>query len=366
MLLPRQITRRRFLAATATGTAAATGVAAKLAVPGESAPAERSLGRFRIDVQSHLHPPELLDFMEQRALEPRVVRNGKVRQVVVGDWTRTVKESYSDPLHKLAAMDANGIEMAAISINDPGPERFGQDGAEVARIANDYLTGIARAHPNRFLPLIALPLQDIPASMAELGRCVDQLGMRGILLYTNIDGEFPDEPRFRWLFAEAERRNLPILLHPAYPTTFPAVQAQLAGGLGMMFDNTIALTRIIMAGILDEFPRLRLLCPHIGGTLPYLIGRLDHQTHVLMRAPATLRRRPSEYLRNVYFDVVNPLPDALRMMYDMVGPDRLLFASDHPWVDPKIIVDCVEALHLSEQDRLKIYRDNARSFFGLA
>ena len=303
--------------------------------------------------------------MERRTVEPRVIWNGKLRQVVVGEWARAVEARYSDPVAKLADMDANGIEMAAISINDPGPERFGEDGVAVARIANDYLAGVARAHPQRFLPLITLPLQDMPASIRELDRCVDQHGMRGILLYSNIDGKFPDEPQFRWLFAEAERRDLPILLHPAYPTTFPAVQAQLAGGLGMMFENTIALTRIIMAGILDEFPRLRLLCPHIGGTLPYLIGRLDHQTHVLKRAPATLRRRPSEYLRDIYFDVVNPLPAALKMMYDIVGPDRLLFASDHPWVDPRIIIDCVEALQLPEHDLMKIYRDNARKFFGL-
>lgn len=304
--------------------------------------------------------------MEQRSQGPRVIREGKDRKVIVGNWVRGVLPKHSDPAGKLADMDANGIALAAISINDPGPERFGPDGLRVARMANDYIASVTRAHPGRFIGLMVLPLQDMAASRRELRRCVDELGMKGILLYSNIDGLPIDEPRFRPIFAEAEQANIPILLHPAYPTTFDAVGEQLAGGLGMMFENTIALSRIIMAGILDDCPRLRLLCPHIGGTLPYLIGRLDHQTHVLKRAPATLRRRPSEYLRKIYFDVVNPLPEAVQLMHKLVGPDRLLFASDHPWVDPSVIVNCIEAVSLPDVDRMKLYRENARILFNLA
>ena len=163
----------------------------------------------------------------------------------------------------------------------------------VARMLNDYLAGIVRRHPARFFGLCVLPLQDEKAAQAELDRCIRQLGMRGILLYTNLAGRFPDEPQFRWLFARAEALDLPILLHPALPVTAPQVKGyEMISTLGNMFDDTIALTRIILSGLLDRHPRLKLVCPHLGGTLPFIIGRLDHQVSVLKRGPRYLKKPP--------------------------------------------------------------------------
>ena len=138
--------------------------------------------------------------------------------------------------------------------------------------------------------------------------------------------------------------GVPILLHPAYPMTYDAVKGRsLVGGLGLMFDTTIALARIILSGILDRHPRLKLLCPHVGGALPYLIGRMDHQTQVLKRGAENISRPPSEYLRQIYLDTVSPIALAIRYGYDFAGPDRLLYASDHPWVDPDLIVSKIDS-----------------------
>jgi predicted TIM-barrel fold metal-dependent hydrolase len=157
-----------------------------------------------------------------------------------------------------------------------------------------------------------------------------------------------------------------VLLHPALPVTTPQVKGyEMISALGNMFDNTIALTRLIMSGVLDELPTLRLVCPHLGGTLPYIIGRLDHQTQVLKRGPKYLTRAPSEYLKQVWLDVVSPLPAAMRFAYDMMGPERLLYSSDHPWVDPKLILDGLRSLKLPAADEEKILRGNARKLFNL-
>src|SRR6266480_4630676 len=138
----------------------------------------------------------------------------------------------------------------------------------------DVVAGVAQKHPSRFFGLCVLPLQNMKASLAELDRCVRQLGMKGILLYTNLAGKFPDEPEFRPLFARAVELDLPVLLHPAKPVTIDFVKGyELTSTLGNMFDNTIALTRLLMSGLLDEFPKLKLVCPHLGGTLPYIVGR---------------------------------------------------------------------------------------------
>ena len=216
--------------------------------------------------------------MEKRTADPVVYWKDGVRIVKMGDWERKILPNHSDVDAKLSAMDANCIGLAALSVNDPGPEWFGADGAAVARMLNDYLTGIVQRHPARFFGLCVLPLQDKKAAQAELDRCVQQLGMRGILLYTNLAGRFPDEPQFRWLFARAEALDVPILLHPALPLTAPQVKGyEMISTLGNMFDDTIALTRIILSGLLDQHPRLKLVCPHLGGTLPFIIGRLDHR-----------------------------------------------------------------------------------------
>jgi predicted TIM-barrel fold metal-dependent hydrolase len=304
--------------------------------------------------------------MERRKTDPTVFTRDGERIIKMGDWLRKIQPHYMDVQAKLASMDANGIAMTALSINDPGPEWFGDEGPEVARILNNFVADIVRSHPTRFFGLCVLPLQDMTASLVELDRCVNQLGMKGVLLYTNLAGKFPDEPEFRPLFKRAVELDIPILLHPAKPITTEFVKGyEMTSSLGNMFDNTIALTRIIMAGMLDEFPGLKLVCPHLGGTLPYIIGRLDHQTQVLKRGPKYLTRAPSAYLKSVWLDVVSPLPLAIKFAHEFMGPDRLIFSSDHPWVDPSDIIRCVREAGLSAEDQSKIFAGNAQRLFKL-
>jgi predicted TIM-barrel fold metal-dependent hydrolase len=321
---------------------------------------------FIVDCQSHLFCPEHLALMEKRDRDPIVrLRDGE-RCVIMGPWQRKVLPNHSDEDALLADMDANGIRWTALSPNDPGPEWFGSDGPAVAEMLNDYIAGIVAKHPDRLFGLCVLPLQDEAAAQAELDRCIKKLGMKGVLLYTNIAGRFPDEPQFRWLFHRAVELDIPLLLHPPLPITAEIVKGyEMISTLGNMFDDTIALTRIILSGILDQLPNLKLVCPHLGGTLPYIIGRMDHQVRVLKRGPKWLTRLPSEYLKMVWLDIVSPLPLAIRYAYELMGADRLLFASDRPWVSPKEILDALRSLQLPPDDEAKILGGNARKIFRL-
>jgi len=356
-----QLSRREFLTTTVAASAVST-----LPLLRAEQETRSALAGERIDCQSHLFCPEAVSLMEKRTEDPRVFMRDGGRVIQMGDWLRKIPPHYMDVDVKLAAMDANGIAMTALSVNDPGPEWFGADGPAVARLLNDFVADIVRRHPTRFFGLCVLPLQDMRAAIVELDRCVQKLGMKGVLLYTNLAGRFPDEPEFRPLFARAVELNVPLLLHPAKPVTTDFVKGfEMTSSLGNMFDNTIALTRIIMAGILDEFPQLKLVCPHLGGTLPYIIGRLDHQTQVLKRGPKYLTRAPSEYLKSIWLDVVSPLPLAIKFAHEFMGPDRLLFSSDHPWVEPGMIVECVHQAKLSKVDEQKLFSGNARRLFQL-
>lgn len=361
--------RRKFIARTGSVLAASSlatlGAETRPSKPARPAPGGSSATRI-IDCQSHLFSPDIVALMEGRNSDPRVFTRDGVRFLQMGDWMRKILPHYLDVDAKLATMDRNGIALTALSMNDPGPEWFGSDGPAVARVANDFVADVVRQHSRRFFGLCLLPLQDQRASEIELDRCTEKLGMKGILLYTNLAGQFPDEPQFRWLFARAAKMELPILLHPAKPLTIEFVKGyEMTSSLGNMFDNTIALTRIIMSGILDEYPRLKLVCPHLGGTLPYIIGRLDHQTQVLKRGPKNLTRAPSEYLRQVWLDIVSPLPSAMRYAYDFMGAKRLLFASDHPWVEPSLILEDLRGLKLPQADEKLILSQNADALFNL-
>ena len=330
-----------------------------------AAPAAAQLPHITIDCQSHLFVPELIALMEKRKTSPYVYRRDGGTFIVVNEWVRRLMPKHTDVGAKLADMDAAGIQMTALSINDPGPELFGADGAAIARLVHDWLAETSSKNPQRFFGLMTLPLQDMPAALKEAERCT-KLGMKGILLYSNINGEFPDEPKYRPLFDYAQQAGLPVLLHPAYPVTYQQTKGyEMAAGLGLMFDTTIALARLVLSGVIDEFPKLKLVCPHVGGALPYLVGRIDHQTMVLKRGAEKIRRAPSEYLKQVWFDTVSPIAMAIRYGIDFAGPDKMLYSSDHPWVDPKLILSLVRGLNLPAEIQAKVLGGNAKALFNL-
>jgi predicted TIM-barrel fold metal-dependent hydrolase len=325
-------------------------------------------GQLRIDCQSHILLPEIKELLERRKEPPYIHEVQGQQFLVVGKWTRPVVQKAADLAAKLDDMDRTGIQLAALSTNDPGPEHFEDDAPAVARIVHDRLTDIAKQHPARFFLLATLPLLQMDDALRELDRCVEQLDFKGVLLYSNIVGQFPDEPQFEPLFRRAVELDIPVLLHPPYPVTYEQTSGYtLTGGLGLMFDTTIALCRLILSGIFDRHPKLKLVCPHVGGTLPFLIGRIDHQVCKLKRMNLDLKFKPSDYLKHhVYLDTVNVLPEVIRFGYDMVGADRLIFATDHPWVEADLGVHNLLSLELPLSDQTKIFSENAKQLFKLS
>ncbi len=325
------------------------------------------MNRAMIDCQSHLFLPAVLELLRQRSEDPRIVEQNGQLTLHMDSWVRKIPPHYCDVSVKLATMDAAGIELTLLSTNDPGPEWFGADGPRAAQLANVALAEIAAAHPTRFCWLCVLPLQDATAAAAELDRCRQDPRMKGVLLYTNLAGRWCDEPPFEWLFARAAELGLPLVLHPAKPLTLQATTGhELVGALGNMFEDTIALARIIVSGLLDRYPTVKLVCPHLGGALPFLIGRLDHQVLVLKRSNQQLRQAPRAYLRQIYFDVATPMAETIQFAIDLLGPERLLFASDDPWVEPTVTRDAVLRLQLPAEMQSRLLAGNARELFQLS
>lgn len=322
---------------------------------------------MRIDCQSHVFPNAYIDILAQNPHPPQVIRRGSEAIVTYGDVQqfRLQDEAYN-PKRKLKDMDEAGVDMALLSTNIPPPcmlaPEFGLKGAQAI---NDAIAELVDAHPNRFAGLACLPWQNPGEAITEMVR-VKGLKFRGIMLYSHIGGKPVDAPCFAPIYAHAETLQMPIVMHPTVPTWGEAIKDHwMIGMMGLQVDNSFALLRLILSGILERHPHLQLVMPHVGGILPYMSGRIDHQTEVLGRTTEYITQPPSAYLRRIYLDTVSPSIQALHYAYQFSGAHRLLFGTDHPWVDMPRFVGLIEEMDIPDAHRARIFGENATALFGL-
>ena len=322
---------------------------------------------MRIDCQTHIFPNAYIEILAQNPHPPQVIRRGREAVVTYGDvQTFRLQDEAYDPKRKLKHMDAAGVDMALLSTNIPPPCMLAPElGNRGAQAINDAIAELVDTHPDRFAGLACLPWQNPDEAITEMER-VKSLGFRGIMLYSHIGGKPVDSPQFEPIYAHAETLQMPIVMHPTVPTWGEAIKDHwMIGMMGLQVDNSFALLRLILSGILERHPRLQIVMPHVGGILPYMSGRIDHQTEVLGRARGNITQPPSAYLQRIYLDTVSPSAQALQYAYAFSGADRLLFGTDHPWVDMPRLVRFIEEMPILEADKAKIFGGNAVALFDL-
>src|SRR5579859_525745 len=237
-----------------------------------------------VDVQAHVLPRVYLEQLTGRVDCPRIERETRPDRVWIhtGPGLRTpVSSAMVDLDVRLADMDRAGVDVQLLSTTLPGVEMFADAAfaVQLARAANDELAAMVAATPRRFLGMAALPLQDPPAARAELERAAKHLGFPAACLYTNVGGRMLDDPSLEMdaLFERAETLDVALFLHPTYPVIAPHVQdSNLIPIVGFMLDTTLAVTRLIFAGLLERHPYLKLVVHHLAATLPFLIKRMDY------------------------------------------------------------------------------------------
>ncbi len=322
---------------------------------------------MRIDCQSHIFPKSYIEVLAQNPHPPQVIHRGNESIVTYGDiQTFRLQDEVYDPIRKLKDMNAAGVDMALLSTNIPPPCMLSPElGTKGAQAINNAIAELVDKYPDRFAGLACLPWQIPDEAITEMER-IKEIGFRGIMLYSHIGGEQVDAPHFEPVYAHAESLGLPIMMHPTVPTWGEAIKDHwLIGMMGLQVDNSFALLRLILSGILERHPNLQLVMPHVGGILPYMSGRIDHQTEVLGRAREHISQPPSAYLRQIYLDTVSPSLEALHYAYEFAGEHRLLFGTDHPWVDMPRFVGLIEEMDITEKARSRIFGDNATGLFGL-
>ncbi len=204
----------------------------------------------------------------------------------------------------------------------------------MARVANDALASLAKSFPDRFIPVGTLPIPD-ERSMPEFDRCLQDLGMAGIQIFSNVSGRPLDDPAFKPFFAKAHQTKAPVWLHP-----------QLLGEwspgfildkiFGWPFDTSLALSRLVFSGIMEEYPDLRIITHHMGGMIPHFSERIKgfyEARGMFPRAKcAPLPRDPLEYFKKFYGDaVLNGSVHGFECGYKFFGPEHIVFATDYPF-----------------------------------
>ncbi|MEM7132122.1 MAG: amidohydrolase family protein [Chloroflexota bacterium] len=321
-----------------------------------------------IDCQSHVFPQEYAELLTRN--KGRLQTSGGGGIYTINYWDvqrfRLDLELYSIE-RKLAAMDAAGIDMSVLSVNIPSPELLDPELAlQGAQICNNFLAEICQKYPERFVAIASLALSDVASAITELDRAIDELDLRGVFLVSNINDHPLDAPQFEPFYAHVAARNIPLVLHPTVASWQGSIQSHsMIPMMGFMIDTSFGMMQLLLGGVLERHPTLKVVHPHTGGVVPYLMGRIQEQTEVKGRGRDNITKPPMDYYENVYQDLVSPSAQAIRYAVEFSRPDRLLFGSDHPWVSIETILDPVRELDIPQEVRSMIMGQNASRLFGI-
>ena len=320
-----------------------------------------------VDVHAHLLVAEVEeavaghpDLAAARALDAR--RNGPAALAVNGPMVRERIPRLTDVAVRLAAMDAQGVDVQLVS---PSPSHYhywaDEETAEkVYRLANEATAAHCAQAPDRLHGLGLVPLQHPEQAVLALEHALEQ-GLSGVELSSHAPGRELSDPAYEPLWTRAEQTGAILFLHPFGCTLDERLdQWYLSNTVGQPTENAVALSHLIFSGVLDRHPHLKLIAAHGGGYLPTHIGRSDHAWSARSDAGAGCAHLPSSYLRRLYYDSLVHDPHVLRELIRVAGADRVLLGSDFPFdmgsEDP---VGALRAARLSDPDFHAVRGGNA-------
>ena len=324
-----------------------------------------------IDVHAHWYPREWVELIEKEGARHGVSSTRNERGCVVLDvpqYRHVFQEHYIDLPTRLKMMDDARVDVHVLSLTSPmvywAPPQFG---AQLAQVYNDGLARAHREYPDRFLGLAAVPMQAPELAVKELDRASKLPGIRGVYMGTHIMGRNLDEEDLRPVFARCEQLGLPIFLHPLSPLGRDRMRKyHLINLIGNPTENAIAAASLIFGGVMDAFPKLDVVLPHSGGTMPSLIGRWDHGATVRAELKH-MTKPPSSYLRRFHYDTITHSDSILTNLIEQVGADRVVMGSDCPadmsYTQPVAVVE--RLAEVPSGDREKIVGGNAARLLRL-
>jgi aminocarboxymuconate-semialdehyde decarboxylase len=265
---------------------------------------------------------------------------------------------------RIADMDRMGIDIQAVSISPYQYYYWSEPGVgrDVSKLINDNLASAIGEKPDRFVGLGTVPLQNTEMAITELDRCVNELGFKGIEINSQISGEELSTPRLAPFWAKVEELDILVFIHTAGFTHADRLKDHYFINLiGHPIEATLAISRLIFDGVMENHPGLKIVVAHGGGFLPAYSGRMDHAYRARKDVREGLPDLPSEYLKRFHFDTMVFEPDQLEYLINKFGPNHILLGTDYPYDmgedDPLGLVNKVKGLN--EHDYSSICGGNA-------
>ena len=241
----------------------------------------------------------------------------------------------------------------------------------MTRLVNDRLSEAVRRYPKRFAGLATFAPQDPAASAKEMERAINTLKLNGFLINSHTENAYLDDPRFYPILEVAEALDAPIYIHPRAPSdgmAAPFRDYRLEGSIwGYAVEAGTHALRLMLSGVLDRFPRLRIVLGHMGEALPFWMWRLDFMGAPGGRAGRYNKLKPSEYLKRNFAITTSGVEDplALRFSIDKLGVDNIMWAIDYPYQPTAPAVAFIETASLSDEERQKVASRNAQRIFKI-
>ena len=310
--------------------------------------------------------------LEEHYFDPILTRDwpraGHMRENAIIERLDTLGEL------RLKEMDEAGIDLQVLSQSAPSLQRL--DAESAARIApgvNDRLAEMVRAHPTRYAGFAALPTPDPKAAANELERCVTKLGFKGAMIHGQTNGQYHDDKRFWPIFERAAALDVPIYLHPAAPNPammdacvkeyvkdFPGL---LSAGFGFTCETSTQAMRLVMSGMFEAYPNLKIILGHLGEGLPFLLWRINHSLSRPGNKPLAFR---DTFCSHFYVTTSGFFSHpALLCCVMELGIDRILFSVDYPFIMNEPAVEWMQTVPVCAEDREKMLHGNAERLLKL-
>lgn len=325
-----------------------------------------------IDVHTHILTEETIRMLQQEAptlgLKLTPIDHDSAVLEVAGVPYRPFPRGGWDVEHRLRDMDSAEVDMQVLSAT-PQTYLYGQDpglAASCAALQNEQIAKLVASYPDRFLGIATLPMQAPDKAADELRRAVRNLGLRGTMIGSNIEGKNLDDPSFEPVWAAAQDLDVPILIHPASVAGANRLKSYyLTNLIGNPLDTTIAAASLIFGGVMERYPNLKVLLVHGGGFVPYQGARWVHGWNVRPEPKVNLKHSPQPYLDRFLYDTILHSKPVLETLIQQVGASRVLLGSDYPY--DMGMLDCVRhvlSLTIPATDRATILSRQAVALFG--
>ncbi|MCS6769670.1 MAG: amidohydrolase family protein [Candidatus Caldarchaeum sp.] len=329
-----------------------------------------------VDVHNHWYPVEYLKVLAEHG--------GRYGWVVVNspDDVPVIKSSRgyifrctkatNEAQARVAEMDAGGLDTQIMSISEPWVDFLPPpQSIRLAQMVNDDIARACERFPGRLEGMATVPMNDVEASVDELKRCKAELGLKGVIIPTRVNGEEAISASKHYpIFETACRLGMPVFIHPALPPGSEAMRQNLTGLMvGYPAETTLVVADLIVGGLLDRLPQLKILLADLGGALPYVAGRMVRFYEAFDELRRKMAHDPLHYLSMLYYENgAAAHPTAMDYLYRLVGPKRIMLGSNHPSPIGHFTkcIESIKNMDVPDHEKTMMLHRNAAELFQLS